>query len=236
MVSEYKLNWTYDPPNFFEEGFDWVGSHGRYTFCDGVVEVKLHADGASTRHIVDSIEQELTNIFKINNIVVRGEFTINCPTLKTPTETRVFIKGVSAKFNVGEIRALVGEEENPTNFLINKILPHLTDCTMKFLLDSYLASIRDPINEYTHLYEIRDRLCKRLGGQHQLEKIFNCGKDFSKFGNITCVKPSAQSRHRGNFENLEDTTQEDLRFCRGFARDLIVNYAEFLSSNTPVRV
>jgi hypothetical protein len=58
--------------------------------------------------------------------------------------------------------------------------------------------VRDPDNEFVHLYEIGDAIAKHLGGQNAAEKMLRIDHhDWSRFGDLTNNQPLQQSRHRG---------------------------------------
>jgi hypothetical protein len=232
MAFQYKLAWSYEPKDFFHDKLESTGPHGKYSIEDGTVDVKLLTDESPPDWLITSIEAELHDIFKLNALISRRSYSLNCPSLQTPTETKVYIRGVSLKTSVGDVRAHSGNEPDPAIVFIDRIKPHMGDTTMRLLIDSYLKSIDDPQNEFVYLYEVREKLQFHFGTIKLMTDTLNIDKtDFDRFGVITCVQPTEQSRHRGKFEQMRPATQEELNNCRAFIKDIIEKYALHLTLN-----
>ncbi|HNG61512.1 MAG TPA: hypothetical protein PKZ52_16940, partial [Cellvibrionaceae bacterium] len=179
------------------------------------------------------IDTELSNIFKLQSIERHQPFTLSPPSAYTHFENgsiaaTVFPLGVSLKLETGQI--LIKFDSNSDVHFKKQVGPHMTDSTMKLIVDSYLKSIEDPQNEFVYLYEIREKLQRYFGTTKSMTTLLNIDKsDFGKFGKITCDEPIEQGRHRGKFENLRPATQEELFYCRGFIKNLIEKYAIYLT-------
>jgi hypothetical protein len=105
------------------------------------------------------------------------------------------------------------------------------------LLSSYLASCNDPDNELVYLYEIRDALKKRFGGEVPVRQALAIsGKAWSQFGRLADNEPLSQGRHRGNFVGkLRLATEEEIVTARLFVKKLLHGFLHYLEqSGAPV--
>jgi len=101
------------------------------------------------------------------------------------------------------------------------------------MLQSYNNAVNDPDNELVHLYEIRDSIAKHFGGDSTAQRVLGFDrKQWSKLGKLANDEPLKQGRHRGkNPGALRDATEEELREARSIARDLFVAYLNYLKSS-----
>lgn len=103
------------------------------------------------------------------------------------------------------------------------------DATLSSLLKSHQMSVNDPNNELVHLYEIRDALSKKFGGESAAHDALNISStQWSRFGQLANNEPLKQGRHRGKFESLRDATEAELMEARNFARHLVESYLMYL--------
>lgn len=111
--------------------------------------------------------------------------------------------------------------------LVNKYRPN--DVLLKTLLASYDASTRDPNNELVHLYEIRESLAARFGGETETRTGLGLSaSDWSRFGQLCNSEPLRQGRHRGkSVGNLRDATEGELTEARSIARSMIEAYLNY---------
>jgi hypothetical protein len=107
-----------------------------------------------------------------------------------------------------------------------------SDLTTTSLLHSYRAAVNNPNNELAHLYEIRDTLSKKFGGQDAVCKALNISnKQWSRFGLLANNEPLRQGRHRGkNPGTLRDATEVELTEARNIARHFVEAYLWYLES------
>ena len=104
------------------------------------------------------------------------------------------------------------------------------------LLSSYLASCNDPENELVHLYEIRDAIKKRFGGEISARQALAVSKaEWSEFGRLADNEPLAQGRHRGSFSGrLRAATDEELVAARLFAKKLLRSFLQYVDQPKPM--
>jgi hypothetical protein len=106
----------------------------------------------------------------------------------------------------------------------------LEESIVSSLLSSYLASCNDPENELVHLYEIRDAVKKRFGGEIPARQALGVSKaEWSEFGRLADNEPLVQGRHRGNFSGqLRPATDEELVVGRLFAKRLLRSFLHYV--------
>lgn len=111
--------------------------------------------------------------------------------------------------------------------LVNKY--RANDLLLKTLLASYDASTRDPNNELVHLYEIRESLAARFGGEAATRAALGLTvSDWSRFGQLCNSEPLRQGRHRGKSVGvLRDATEGELTEARSIARSMIEAYLDY---------
>ncbi|TWT39824.1 hypothetical protein KOR42_51520 [Thalassoglobus neptunius] len=107
---------------------------------------------------------------------------------------------------------------------------------MLSLIQSYEGALLHPDDEIVYLYEIRDALSKRFGGEKRmiakLEIDGGGPSDFkwTNFKELANAQPIKQGRHRGNHHGcLRDATQSELSNARNFALHLIRSYLHYLN-------
>jgi hypothetical protein len=98
------------------------------------------------------------------------------------------------------------------------------------LLNSYGAGVRDPARELVHLYEIRDALSTKFGGEDATQATLTIRPSaWSRFGRLCNKEPLSQGRHRGrNIAMLRDATEGELAEARSFARAMVEAYLQHL--------
>jgi hypothetical protein len=108
------------------------------------------------------------------------------------------------------------------------------DALLVSLLHSYDAAVRDPNNELVYLYEIRDALASRFGGESATRSLLGLsGRDWSRLGQLCNNEPLRQGRHRGKTSGpLRDATEGELSEARGIARTMIETYLQCQEDST----
>jgi hypothetical protein len=112
---------------------------------------------------------------------------------------------------------------------------HITDPAANSILRSYAAAVRDPGNELIHLYEIRDALADRLGGEHEACTALGISNTkWRRLGTLASVEPLQEGRHRGqHLGALRAASPEELTEARAIARVMIEAYLALLDHETP---
>lgn len=105
------------------------------------------------------------------------------------------------------------------------------DQVVASILTSYNMAVNDPDNELVHLYEIRDALSTKFGGENAVRNALAISsKAWSKLGQLANSEPLRQGRHRGTkvAGELRDATESELKEARGIAGKLIKAYLYYL--------
>jgi len=91
------------------------------------------------------------------------------------------------------------------------------------MLLSYDAGVRDPNNELVHLYEIRDALSTKFGGENSVRAALTItSAQWSRLGQLCNHEPLRQGRHRGKSgEAMRDASEAELAESRSIARAMI---------------
>lgn len=108
---------------------------------------------------------------------------------------------------------------------------HSDDLILARILASHRNSLRDPDNEFVHLYEIWDALESKFLKRHQVADALKI--EFSKFGQFqaVCNRPTSASRHRGTADGaLRQPSPAEYELARSIAWELVMGYAEWLST------
>jgi hypothetical protein len=105
-----------------------------------------------------------------------------------------------------------------------------SDGLLAAMLRSYSAGVRDPNNELVHLYEIRDALSVKFGGDNSARAaIAITASQWSRLGQLCNNDPLRQGRHRGKTgEALRDASEGELVEARGIVRAMIEAYLQYL--------
>ena len=107
------------------------------------------------------------------------------------------------------------------------------DGLLDALLLSYDAAVRDPNNELVHLYEIRDALSMRFGGETSARAALGISSSqWSRMGQLCNSEALRQGRHRGKTGGaLRDASEAELTEIRAIARAMIESYLRYLESS-----
>lgn len=94
-------------------------------------------------------------------------------------------------------------------------------------------SVRDPDDEFVHLYEIRDALQKKFGNRKKAFKELGItDKEWKVIGDLADNQPLEQGRHRGKFVGvLRAAKRSELDAARKSAADFIEKYLIYLEKN-----
>lgn len=105
---------------------------------------------------------------------------------------------------------------------------------VRSLLKSYSAAMADPQNALTHLYEIRDALALKLGGDAEARSTLGITKgQWSRLGYLANEVPLSEGRHRGQkIGQLRDATPAELDEARAIAKHMIQAYLDHLGRHT----
>jgi len=105
-----------------------------------------------------------------------------------------------------------------------------TDSTLEQLFSSYQMSVKDPENEFVHLYEVRDALLARFSSKKRALRELNITKNqWDEIGVLANVLPLKQGRHRGKTMGLlRSANSSELEKGRKAVVKLMEKYIEYL--------
>jgi hypothetical protein len=106
------------------------------------------------------------------------------------------------------------------------------------MLRSFNNAINDANNELVHLYEIRDALAKKYGGEDGTRKVLRItSAQWSRLGELYNDPSIRQGRHRGKASHpLRDATEAELTEARGLAAAMIEAHLDHIESVGPSRL
>jgi hypothetical protein len=246
MTNTFTLELTYTPVDFFEGLFKYNGN-------DYVVEIENGQVIATASDVADeriaSLSQEILE--ELNVVFLGVQVVRNRPyELSGHRTTRTMPDGsVEVGLSVGAtLVAMTGRVDVITrdaagnvvtdskrdrikeqeNFAI-LALKGKKDAVALSLLKSYYAAIKDPEDALIHLYEIKEALSKKFGGETKALSVLNIEPaDWNRLKCLANAQPLLrQGRHRGKgVGQLRDATPAELDDARTIARNLIRAYLE----------
>ena len=107
-----------------------------------------------------------------------------------------------------------------------------TDKIARSILNSFNNAVNDPPNEFIHLFEILESLCRRFDNEKKLRDVLGISRNrIRQLRILSNTEPLLQGRHRGrNIDGLRDATNQERDEARSIARELIHNYFEYIDT------
>ena len=254
MDAVIMLNWTFSPPDYFEEPIEISRQDYAMMIADGQVHAKIDSaiyeakpemraelhDALNDRflgaqlHTHRAYELSRPNVTRVHPDGRRDYFM-------EPETARLALSGSTADFRVtgqnGNVIAdLKRDRIEKKKNLAELIAAHRAkDTLLASLLQSHAAAVRDPNDELVHLYEIRDALSAKFGNDTATRTALGISRpQWSRFGALCNDEPLRQGRHRGeNAGALRDATEVELMEARGIARAMIEAYLQYLEAPNP---
>lgn len=245
------LEWSFSPPNYFEEPIEI--SRENYTMKIEAGEVTATIDYAvfnKNPSLQIELYESLNNRFLAAQLLSHQMyelFSSRMTHVDRDGHKHIFIGLSSASMLVtaghldfihtdkdGNIISDSGRDriEKKKNLaeLVAKHKPN--DVLATALLLSYNAAVTDPNNELVHLYEIRDALHKKFGNENSVRKKLSITSyQWSRLGELSCNESLRQGRHRGKFVGaLRDATEQELAEAREISRSMIESYLQYLDN------
>lgn len=241
-VKTIQLEWQYSPKNYLEEPISISFEGGSIKISEGMalaeVEPSIFHEDETIRHkLTELIESRLQAV----QIMTHADFDLGKP---SRTDIRVdgkkdhFLEALSkmvlVSFGSMDTKKTKSDRLDKQRWIASVIDKHrATDVTLDQLLKSYQMSVKDPDNEFVHLYEIRDSLYKKFGSKKKnaIEKLSITSKQWDEIGELANSLPIKQGRHRGNSAgSLRDAYLSELERGRKSVANLIEKYLEYIES------
>ncbi len=249
MSLKAKLKWNYAPPDYFEAPFKVVHEDIPIRIEPGhiIAEVaKERLDENQSLH--DSLSFFVESLFIGVQIASHEDYEIN----RGPTEidrpdggTNIVVGLKTAELKItayppdikiADAEGKVIKDTKQDRIDAKQTLAALiasargADSTLNAILHSYAYSVKEPSNELIYLFEIREAIAQRFGGEKEAKaKLAISSKKWSRLGRLANNDPLNQGRHRGRrYDELRDATEEELNDARAIAREIVVKYARWL--------
>src|SRR5262245_42095973 len=252
------LQWDYLPAEFFQEPIVETIGDTDIKIAKGSAEAVTPASVyEADQALGDSLYDRIESYFRATQVFSHRDFNLRHPTTIRVDEagnrsirTSAFL-GVKLTGGVGKLGVVtidVGgdvlvdaprealEAERRFRELVAK---HWGDETLQVMVRAYGTAVRDPADEFIHLYEIRDVLKARFRGEkNAVARLMNVGDAWRDLGTLANVEPVWQGRHRGaKGLSLRYATRQELMSARAAGFQLINAYMSYLERMlaTPTR-
>jgi hypothetical protein len=248
MVDTTILEWSYSPAGYFEEPVALTREKYQATIQNGKIEVKLdHKTYESNPGIEADIEKSLNLRFLGAQLSTHKTYQLSFSSRQsihpdgrkdvviTPGPAEVICLGCTVDIVVksadgSTIRDSRKERIKAVEELADLVEKYGSDALAQSLLQSNKLAVDESSIELVHLYEIRDALTKKFGGENLACSTLGLSKsDWKKLGRIANDEPLKQGRHRGlHFGALREANEIELREAREIARHFTIAYLRHL--------
>lgn len=252
MSTEEIFDWTYSPPDYFEEPFEVVRDDYTMMILPGKVEARVASSTfAENPAILDEMHASLNDRFLGAQLIAFRPYE-----LSDSRRTRVHpdgrkdvfieLKGATAVATVGTVDnrvtnadgvvydSKVGRTAAKRRLAELVQLHRSSSPALTAMLTSLSNAIRDPQNELVHLYEVRDAISLELSGKsNAIATLGLTSTAWSRLGQLSNDEPLRQGRHRGkNGAALRDATHAELQEARDISRSMLNLYVNHLAGKT----
>lgn len=252
MSAVVVLEWTFSPLDYFEEAIEISRQHYTMTIADGKVQAKIdsaiyEANPSMRQGLHDGLNDRFLGVqflthraydlssSKMTRVHPDGRRDI----FIEPEPERLLISDGTADIQLTDKDGNVISDSKRDRIEKKKSLAELvathrtTDGLLASLLRSYDGAVRDPNNELVHLYQIREALSAKYGGENAARSALGIrSSQWSRLGQLCNNEPLRQGRHRGKIGGaLRDASEGELTEARGIARAMIEAYLQHLEAS-----
>lgn len=248
------LEWAYSPADYFEEPISLKREKYDMTINNGKVEARIKPE---LYNIEPDMRNELHNMLNNRFLGVQLLTHKNYELSKASMyrlhadgrkDITLFVESCVCNMLMGSVDLIQTDShgnivKDTRRERIDK-KNHLSDLTekycikdplVKYLLNTYSMSVKDPDNEFFYLYDIRDALKSHFHGEPKAcEKLGISKTRFNRLRQLTNNSEIKQGRHRGlsdKFKSLRNATDQELQEARNIARQLVESYFNYLEKN-----
>ena len=239
-----ELEWVYQPADFFEVAYSYSNPDFQVTIEDGLgVAILTTPSEPVSPALQQQIVDCMAGIFLTRQLQTHREFDLGLPRVHVhrdgiTTSSKGFtIDGIFAEAipmdvittdadgNVRDTRAeRIARHTATLNLFATKLS---RGSVLRRMLESYSHAVKDPSDEWIHLYEIRDALATHYTSHRKARAALGIGQDeWDRVGVLANVEPILQGRHRGHHDNLRPATREELAEVRQAVRRWIETFAQ----------
>jgi len=246
------LEWKFSPPDYFEEVIEISRQDYIMTIAHGQVHAKIdsaiyEANPDMRQRLHDALNDRFLGV----QLLIHRAYELSRSTMTRvhpDGRSNIFLEPEPARIGIagGTVDLkVVGRNENvivdskrarieKKKSLAELVTAHRpTDALLASLLGSHAAAVRDPNNELVHLYEIREALSTKFGGENATRTALGISTyQWSLLGQLCNNEPLRQGRHRGKSGGaLRDATEGELTEARGISRAMIEAYLQYLETS-----
>ena len=252
MCAKYVIEWTFTPPDYFEQTTHITGDDFEMWIEEGKVKAEVKDEDYDEHHKRDELHEFLNDRFLGVQILDRRPYKLSNPSVhKLHPDGRkdVFIQ-VQSMVAVSRVSGVdIVQKDADGNVVVDtkkeRIDKKLTiselvakhrgsDKTLESLVRSLVKSINEPNVSLIRLYEIRDALQKKFGNAKLARGTLGISKgDWSRLGHLANEAPVRQGRHQGQHAGaVRDATVGELKEAQDIARNMIMAYLNYIESQS----
>ena len=245
MSAVVVFEWNFSPPDYFEVPIEIVRDDYTLTIANGKAEARLDSAAYEADPLIrQTLHEGLNDRFLGVQLLTHRAYELSRSTMTRvhpdgrkdffleAEPARIVITGHPVDFQVRDKDGNIIADSKRDRIEKKRSLADLvstyraSDETLASLLRSHDAAVRDPNNELVHLYEIRDALSVKFGGDSEARSTLGISSgDWSRFGLFCNNEPLRQGRHRGKTgAALRDATEPELVEARRIARGMTEAY------------
>lgn len=249
MPATFLLEWTFAPPDLFEERIEYSARNASFVIDAGRADARIPDDGAQDPGALHTeLHEDLNAQFLAAQALSHRAYTLTKPKVSRlhddgRRDAWIFVEGVASMAVVGgtvdfKIQDAAGNVTRDTRkeriehrkTVASLAAASIDDPAVDSILRSYAAAVSDPRNELIHLYEIREALATQFGGKDKVKVALNISETkWSTLGRLADNEPLREGRHRGEqLGALRDAKKEELETARKIAREMIEAYLAHL--------
>jgi len=244
MSDRIRIEWTFSPPDFFEDR--WLIA------CDGVEidiqegRVTATLDGGqydSDEGVLDRLDHYIGGLFEGWQLENHTGFSLS-PGVRQPKHfdrcrhvtvsddghgaEAVDIKGIDRQGSV--VKDTRAERIDRQRQFAKAVAERKgLDAVLDAMLASYSKAVDHPDHELLHLYEVRDALATKFGGENEACRILSVhSAKWERLGRLA-NGPLREGRHGGrHLLSLRSATSAELAEAGAIAKQMIVAYMDYL--------
>ena len=251
MTKTVILEWDFSPPNYFEEHIEISRENYVMSIDTGKVTATIdYAIFNENPSLREELQESLNNRFLGVQVISHAPYELSNSKMihiDADGHKHIFLELSTAvlKMTAGNIDLQLKDKDG--NIISDskqdrvekkKSLAELvatrkpSNPLVAALLNSYQTAVRDPNNELVHLYEIREGISAKFGGENTARRNLSVSSSqWSRLGQLCNNEPLKQGRHRGKtIGNLRDASEAELTEAREISRIMIVAYLQYLEN------
>jgi len=243
------LEWTYSPPDYFEETIHITRDEYQMTIESGKVEARIKQKYYDKEHKFREVLHDALNLRFISaQLLSHKRYELSKASMyflhaDGRKDITFFTDPIVIRMSLGTPDLIVKdkhgniisdprrdriEKQEKIYKLVEKYIDK--DPLIGFFLNSFSKALSRPDNELVYLYEIYDALKARFNGEDEARKTLSISnKKWSLLKILANKEPLEQGRHREqNVGSLRAAKESELIEARNMAQKLMEAYLEYL--------